>query len=330
MKAAFYDRQGKAEDVLVIGELSDPNLGPGEVRVRIHVSGVNPTDIKARTGFGGASMAFSRIVPHQDGAGVIDAVGEGVATSRVGERVWIYEAQAGRPSGTAAQFCVVPSERAVALPVGVSFETGACLGISALTAHRCLFADGDLTGRRVLVQGGAGAVGNAAILLAKWAGAWVATTVSRPEQADVAQSAGADLVINRRTDDVAAAIHEATNGMGVDRIIEVDLIANLETDMACIAPSGIISSYATDQPTAHLSLPFLKAMFKGLVLRFVFVYSMPVESKRAGLEGITNCLKAGRYTPAIGARFAFSDIARAHDAQESGTVIGKILVNVSE
>ncbi|MDR6632634.1 NADPH:quinone reductase-like Zn-dependent oxidoreductase [Phyllobacterium sp. 1468] len=328
MRAAYYERQGTAADVLALGELPDPQPGPGEVRVRIHVSGVNPTDIKGRTGFGGAPMPFSRIIPHQDGAGIIDAVGKGVSNSRLGERVWVYEAQAGRPGGTAAELTVVPSERAVPLPNGVPFEIGASLGISALTAHRCLFADGDLKGRRVLVQGGAGAVGTAAILLAKWAGAWVATTVSRPEQEDVVRAAGADLIINRRTDDIAAKVRAATNDAGVDRIIEVDVVANIEVDMACIAPSGVISSYATENPAAKLSIPFLKAMFKGLVLRFVFVYSVPAAAKLEAIQDINNCMVAGAYHPAVGACFPLDAIVEAHETQETGRVVGKVLVKV--
>lgn len=330
MKAAYYERQGMASDVLTVGELTDPEPGPGEVRVRIHVSGVNPTDIKARTGFGGAPMHFSRIIPHQDGAGIIDAIGTGVSDSRLGERVWVYEAQAGRAGGTAAEMTVVPSERAIPLPNGVPFEIGACLGISALTAHRCLFADGDLKGRRVLVQGGAGAVGNGAILLAKWAGAWVATTVSRPEQEEVARAAGADLIINRRTDDVVAKVRAATKDVGVDRIVDVNVVANLEADLACIASSGVISSYATENPTAELLVPFLKAMFKGLVLRFVFVYSMPVAAKDDAIQDVNSCLKAGAYRPAISARFPLNSIAEAHEMQENGGVVGKVLVNVVE
>ncbi|MFS2150711.1 NADPH:quinone reductase [Rhizobium sp. Rhizsp42] len=326
MKAAFYDRQGNAKDVLQVGALADPAPGPGEVRVFVRVSSVNPTDLKARAGYGGAPMAFPRIIPHQDGAGIIDAVGEGVSETRVGERVWIYEAQAGRPSGTAAQYTVVPAERAVPLPDNVSFEIGACLGIPALTAHRCLFADGDIRGKRVLVQGGAGAVGTAAILLAKWAGAWVATTISRPEQADVARNAGADLIINRRTDDIPTVVMMATGGGGVDRIVEVDLAANIQTDLSCIATNGVISSYAAADAKEAVALPALRAMLKAVLVRFVFVYSVPGDAKKTAVEALTACLQAGAYNPAIAARYPLDQIAAAHEAQESGKLIGKVLV----
>lgn len=328
MKAAFYDHQGKPRDVLQVGLLPDPTPPPGHVRVQVAVSGLNPTDLKSRSGFAGAVMPFPQIVPHQDGAGVIDQVGEGVPTSRIGERVWVYEAQTGRAGGTAAQYTVVPTTQAVHLPDDVSFETAACLGIPALTAHRCLFADGDIRGKRVLVHGGAGAVGTAAILLAKWAGAWVATTISRPAQADVAKALGADLILNRHETDVAASVRAATADAGVDRIVDVDLIANLNTDLACLANSGVISAYATETPTATLTVPFLSTMFRGFVFRFVFVYTMPAEAKAAAVAGVSACLASGKYRPHIGLTVPLSQIAEAHEALEGYATIGKILVTV--
>jgi NADPH:quinone reductase-like Zn-dependent oxidoreductase len=326
MRAAYYDRQGRAHDVLKVGELPDPEPGHGEVRVRVHMSGLNPSDTKRRGGFTGAPMNFPRIVPHQDGAGVIDRVGPGVPVSRLAERVWIYEAQIGRAAGTAAQYSVVPSINAVPLPEGVSFEVGACLGVPAMTAHRSLFADGDLRGRRVLVQGGAGAVGTAAILLAKWAGAWVATTISRPEQEVIARDAGADLILNRYTDDVAERVRQATGNAGIDRVVDVNLVANIEVDLACLAPNGTISAFATDRSDAVLSFPFLNAMLRGVVLRFIFVYGMPDEARNDAIREINACLAGGAYSPAIGMRLPLEQIADAHDAQDSGGVVGKILV----
>jgi len=243
MKAAYYERQGTAADVLSFGEFPVPQPGAGEVRVRIFASGLNPSDIKARTGFSSPAN-FPLVIPHQDGAGVIDAVGAGVAPARIGKRVWLFEAQYRRAFGTAAEYAVVPAQQAVHLPDNVSYEVGACLGVPALTAHRCLFADGDIRGRAVLINGGAGAVGTAAILLAKWAGAWVATTVSTPDQADAARRAGADLVIDRRREDVAATVIAQTGQRGVDRIVDVSLQENLQTDMRCLANGGIISAYA--------------------------------------------------------------------------------------
>lgn len=327
MKAAYYDWQGPARDVIHLGDLPDPEPGPGEVRVRIHVSGLNPSDTKTRGAFGGRPMGFPRIVPHQDGSGVIDKVGPGVPEARLGERVWLYEAQFGRAFGTGAQYTVIPATKAVPLPDGVSFETGACLGVPALTAHRCLFADGEIRGRHVLVQGGAGAVGTAAILLAKWAGAVVMTTVSRPEQAKVAREAGADLIINRHSEDVAARVKEATGGKGVERIVEVNLKANLDVDMACLALDGAVCAYATDDPTTVIPIPFVPVMQRGFNFRFMLVYTMSEEAHRQAVRDVTACLTAGAYRPAIGMHLPLERIIEAHEAQDSGKVIGKILLD---
>lgn len=327
MRAAYYDRQGPADEVLCVAELPTPQPGPGEVRVRMHMSGLNPTDLKARTGFS-APMPFPRIIPHQDGAGVIDAVGDPEEAGRIGQRVWIYEAQYGRASGTAAAFVVVPAGHAVPLPGDVSFEVGASLGIPALTAHRCLFADGDINGRRVLVQGGAGVVGTAAVLLAKWAGAWVAATVMNAEQAIIARAAGADLVLDRLNDDVAGAINTHTRSAGVDRIVEVNVQANLDLDLACLASGGVISAYAAAQATDELSLPLLRAMVHGCVLRFVYIYSVPQEAKIHAIRDITACLASGAYSPHVGLKVDLQKIAEAHQALEAGTVMGKVLIAI--
>lgn len=329
MKAVYYVRQGAASDVLEYGELLQPVPGAGEVRVRVHVSGVNPTDLKARSG-SGAPMAFPRVVPHQDGSGIIDAVGEGVDPARIGERVWIYEAQSGRSGGTAAEFVTVPVENDVRLPDDVSFAVGASLGIPALTAHRCLFADGDIKARKVLVHGGAGVVGTAAILLAKWAGAWVATTVSNDEQAAIAHENGADLVLNRHKDDVALAIMGATKDAGVDRIVEVDLKANAAVDLMCLARGGVVSTYATRHPDDDLTIPLLKCMLRGYLIRFVFVYSVPKDAKLAGVEAVSACVSAGAYNPRIGLTVGLKDVVKAHQALEQGKVTGKVLVTVAE
>ena len=278
--------------------------------------------------FGGKAMPFPRIVPHQDAAGVIDAVGPGVPETRIGERVWIYMAQWGRAFGSAAEFVVVPSVQAVRLGENVSFEIGASLGVPAMTAHRCLFADGDLRGKRVLVQGGAGAVGNAAILLAKWAGAWVAATVSRDEQAVVARAAGADLVINRHEADVSQAIRSATGGHGVDRIVDVDVSANIEVAMSCLARDGVVSAYSTESPQAKLAIPFFPALLGGFSFRFVYVYTMPEAAMRQATEEISACAASGAYVPQIAKTYALDAVADAHAFQESGKAVGKILVHL--
>lgn len=325
MRAAYYERQGKASEVLRLGEFPDPQPAPGEVRVRIHASGVNPSDIKARTGFSGPAK-FPLVIPHQDGAGVIDAVGAGVAATRIGERVWLYEAQYQRAFGTAAEYAIVPTQQAIALPDNCSFEVGACLGVPALTAHRCLFADGELKGRAVLVHGGAGAVGTAAILLAKWAGAWVAATVSSPAQAEAARRAGADIVIDRWSQDVAKIVKSETDMRGVDRIVDVSLQDNLEIDLQCLANGGVISAYAVQAASDHLPLPLLRAMIAGSAFRFVYIYTVPAAAKLAAVSAIGQCLADGAYAPTIGLRLPLERIVEAHEAQESGRVIGKIIV----
>ncbi|MFQ6162878.1 NADPH:quinone reductase [Sinorhizobium meliloti] len=328
MRAAFYDRQGSAKEVLSVGELPDPQPGAGEVRVRVVASGINPSDIKTRTGFGGKAMPFPRIVPHQDGAGVIDAVGPGVPPSRVGERVWVYMAQCGRALGTAAELVVVSSAQAVRLTDNVSFEIGAALGVPAMTAHRCLFADGDLRGKRVLVQGGAGAVGNAAILLAKWAGAWVAATVSREQQAEVARAAGADLVLNRHGEDVSERVRSATGGHGVDRIVDVDISANIDVSIACLGRDGVVSAYSTESPDAKLTIPFFPALLGGFSFRFVYVYTMPEAAMRQAAGEISACAASGAYAPRIAKTYALDEVAEAHELQESGKAVGKVLLRI--
>ncbi|MBW4330088.1 NADPH:quinone reductase [Stakelama sp. CBK3Z-3] len=330
MRAAYYDRQGSADDVLIVGNVPDCEPGPGEVKVRIAISGLNPTDIKARSGFAGMAMPFPRVIPHQDGAGTIEKVGPGVSPDRIGERVWLYKAQYGRAFGTAAEYAVIPADLAVPLPDNASFPVGATLGIAGMTAHRCLFADGDIRGQRILVQGGAGAVGTAAILLAKWAGAWVAATVGRPEQAKVASAAGADLVINRHDEDVAATIRQATKGSGVDRIIEVDLVTNFAVDIACLAPNGAVAAYATEDADAKLVMPFRATMMGGYAFRFIFFTVIPDAAFRLAIKDLTACLGAGAYEPHIGLELPLEKIAQAHAAQESGQVVGKILLRTAD
>ncbi len=327
MRAAFYEAQGAAADVMQVGHLPDPQPGAGEVRVRVSVAGLCPGDMKFRTGFAGEPLAFPRIVPHQDGAGIIDSVGEGVDPDRVGQRVWIYKAQSGQPFGAAAEYVTLPAERAVPLPGTVSFEIGATLGVNAITAHRCLFADGDIRGRRLLVQGGAGGVGLAVILLAKWAGAWVAATVSRKAQADVVARAGADLIIFRH-ENIAECVSAATNGKGVDRIIDVDLATNSKTDVDCLAANGIVVAYATENPRAELRLPFLRSLFQSHVFRFVFYYSIPQDAFEQAIRDVTACAENGAYRPEIAKIFPLEEIVAAHEAVETGHAPGKVLVSI--
>lgn len=324
MLAAIYDRPGSS-DVLSVEEVDAPEPGPGEVRVRVSISGVNPTDWKARAGVSAAGSEGGVQIPGQDGSGVIDAVGRGVDPARVGERVWVYFAAWRRRWGTAAQWTVLPGSQAVRLPDGASDELGAGLGIPALTAHRCLFADGPIDGRTVLVAGGAGAVGHAAIELARWAGARVVTTVSSEAKAHLARVAGAHAVV--RYDEVDAGDQaRAAAPEGVDRVVEVALRANLELDLNACATHAIIASYA-DDGLGDAAVPVARLMRPNLVLRFVLVYTMPVDAVARAVADITRALEDGALTSLPVHRLPLARIADAHDAVENGAV-GKVLVDV--
>jgi NADPH2:quinone reductase len=324
MLAATYRETG-GSDVLTVGEVETPTPGAGSVRVRLIVAGVNPTDWKSRAG-ATAGLSFDFQVPGQDGAGVIDAVGSGVDEARVGERVWVYFAAYQRQWGTAAQYTVVPSEQAVPLPSSASFELGASLGIPALTAYHCLGADGPVRGRSVLVAGGAGAVGHAAIELAHWAGARVIATVSGEEKAALARAAGADAVVNYRDEDAAEQIRAAAPE-GIDRIVELALGPNLELDLAVAARHAVISTYAADQATAEI--PVRPLMAPNLVLRFVLVYTIPRTALRAAVDGVSQAAAVGALTTLPIHRFALEDVGAAHDAVESG-VVGKVIIDLPD
>ena len=326
MRAAWYEKHGAAADVLRLGEMPIPEPGPGEVRVRVVTSGLNPTDVKARAG--SRPLGFPRVVPHQDGAGVIDKVGRGVPAARVGERVWLYIVQWQRAWGTAAEFTVVPARLAVTLPKTASFAEGACLGIPAVTAHRCLFADGPIAGQTVLVTGGAGAVGHYAVQLAKWAGATVLATVSSPEKGALATAAGADHTLNYRTGDTAAAILEATGGAGVDRIVDVDFGGNLPVSAKVLKVNGTIATYAS-MGAPEPALPFYPLMQKNAAIRPVLIYTMPERAKDEAARDVTQLVETGRLIHTIGARFPLDKIVEAHQAQESGGVTGNIVVEVA-
>lgn len=322
MKAAVFERHGPAEGVLRVTEIETPEPGPGEVRVRMRLSGINPTDWKSRSG------ATPRLIdgfqiPHHDGAGVIDAVGDGVDASRVGQRVWTWLAAAGQRWGTAAQWSVLPSRQAVPLPDGASDELGACLGVPAITAHRCLVADGPVVGKNVLVAGGAGAVGHFAVELAKFFGARVVTTVSGPQKAELARRAGADVVVNYRDPDAADQLRAFAPTM--DRIVELALGANLELDLAVSGPSTHIVDYAAE-PSDPV-LPVRKLMNANLTLRFVLLYAIPAEAADHAVTDISAALAAGALTPLPVTTFPLDQIVAAHEAVEAGHV-GKVVVEI--
>ncbi len=320
MRAASYDRHGPAAEVLQVREIDRPAPGPGEVLVKVALSGVNPTDWKSR---GGATPrpidGFQN--PHHDCAGVIEAVGDGVDPARAGQRVWLWLAAAGRPWGTAAEWTVVPEGQAVPLPAGASLELGASLGVPAMTAHWCVFADGPVSGKTVLVAGGAGAVGHFAIELAVRAGARVVATASGPEKAELARKAGAAHVINYRDADAADQIRAAAGQS--DRVIEVALGANLALDLAVAKPGSMIVTYAAEP--ADPVLPVRACMTANVTLRFILLYGVPRAALREAAADITAALAEGALTELPVHRFGLPDIVAAHEAAEAGP-LGKVLV----
>lgn len=320
MKAALYRTTGPARDVLRVEEVTRPEPGPGEVLVRVRASGVNPTDFKTRSGATGRPLEEFQ-VPNQDGAGVIEAVGDGVDAARVGERVWVWLAAFGRRWGTAAEYTVVPTRQAVPLPDGASFELGASLGVPAMTAYRALFADGPVEGKNVLVAGGAGAVGHYAIELAKRAGARVVTTVSSPEKGELAAKAGADLVVNYRDKDAIDQVKAFAPV--VERVVEVALGANLELDLAVSGPETTVVTYAADGTDPVL--PVRACMSANVTLRFMLLYGVPAPAMDAAVTDITAAVAAGALTELPAHRFALDDVVAAHEAAERGAV-GKVLI----
>lgn len=327
MQAAFYERTGPASEVLCVDEIPTPVPGSGEVRVRVAWSGVNPSDVKARAGARTKSLPFPRIIPHSDGAGVIDQVGENVPSTRIGERVWIWNAAWMRPFGTAAQYVVLPSEQAVPLPESTDLAAGACLGIPVLTAYHAVTADGGIAGKSVLVAGGAGAVGHYAIQLAKIKGArQVIATVSGPEKATLAREAGADIVLNYKTDDLLAAISDATASQGIDRIVEVDLVANIDQDIAFLRPDGEVIVYGSGAP--EIPVPFSAAIRKGVHLYFFIVYNLDREVRRRAVADLTMLLEKNRLHHNIATRLPLAQIADAHDLVERGQVIGNVVLEI--
>jgi NADPH2:quinone reductase len=338
MQAIIYRDNGGPE-VLELVDRDLPAPGAGEVRVRVAVSGVNPTDWKTRSGATNPKQ-FPEVTPHLDGAGVIDAVGAGVDQGRMGERVWLFMAAAGRPTGTAAQFTVVPAERAVPLPDGAGFEVGASLGVPALTAHRALtvsedgprrLGPGALDGRVVLAAGGAGAVGHAVIQLARWAGATVISTVSGPEKARLATAAGAQHVVNYREGDPAAAIRGVAPD-GVDIVAEVALGANLALDLAVLRTRGTIATYANDGGRP-VELDVRQNMMLNTRFQFLILYTVGFDVLTATVEDVSAAVRDGALPvgeehglPLV--RFPLDRTADAHRAVEQGTV-GKVLVDVA-
>ncbi len=337
MRAAVYTRTGDPDVLTVVDKpLTDPR--PGEVRVQVHYSGVNPTDWKSRRGSEPGLPVDPPQTPNHDGAGVIDAVGEGVDAALLGQRVWTWEAAYQRPDGTAQQYANIPARQVVALPEWADFDLGACLGVPFLTAHRCLtvtdggpdeLSPGSLTGRYVLVAGGAGAVGNAAIQLAKWADATVISTVSGPAKAQLAAAAGADHVINYREQDVVAEIRKITPD-GVHTIVEVSPAANAAIDAAVLAVGGSVAIYANDGGDS-LSLPVRASMGPNARWQFVLLYNVPHVPKMRAVNAVSAAVLAGAIRVGDEAglplhRYTLDEVARAHQAVED-SIVGKVLID---
>lgn len=326
MRAAYYEKQGPAGEVFRIGELPTPQPGAGEVRVRLRYSGVNPSDWKTRNGGGGRKLFAPLIVPHSDGSGEIDAVGDGVPASRIGERVWIWNGQWKRAFGTAAEYIALPTAQAVALPPGVSYQEGACLGIPALTAMQAVRLAELAPGKSVLVQGGAGAVGRYAIQLAKARGAFVLATVSSPEKAAVARAAGADHVIDYRREDVAARARELTGGPGVDEVIEVNLTRNAAAYPGLIRPHGRSVVYGIEG--ADTTVPALWLMQNSIALKFFMIYDIPAADRDGELQELQQLLAAGRLSHPVAQELPLEEVARAHDLVEQQQATGSVVLRV--
>jgi NADPH:quinone reductase-like Zn-dependent oxidoreductase len=325
MKAAWFENFGPARKVIVVGEQPKPGPAAGEVLVRLRTSGINPSDVKKRAGSSPTLLDHGLVIPGSDGAGIIEAVGEGVSPERLGERVWVYQAQHGRRFGTAAEFVALEARRAARLPDRADFEVGACLGIPAMTAHRCVFADGAVQGQTLLVTGGAGRVGFYAIQWAKSAGARVIATASRADDERTCLDVGADAVVNHRQPGWGGQVKAANGGDPVDRVVEVEFGANLAEVLQCIRTGGTIATYSSMQ-APEPKLPFYRMMFMDLTVRMVLVYVMPEPAKEAAIADIGKYLAEDRLQHRIAHRLPLEDLARANELIEQGESRGCVIV----
>lgn len=327
MKAAIFSALGSAEAVLDISDVGKPSPEHGEVLVRIHCSAVNPSDVKKRSGPSPGLLDGGFVIPHSDGAGIIEAVGQGVPASRIGERVWVYQAQYARRFGTSAEYVTLPSDRVVRLPGAVGFDVGACMGIPAMTAHRCVFADGPVDGKTVLVTGGAGRVGHYAIQWAKHAGAQVIATASNSQAEEHCFAAGADAVCPHRGDEFVRIILEMTSGRGVDRVVDGEFGANLPGLLDVMNTGGVIATYSSMQ-VPEPSLPFRQMMFMDLTLRLVLVYAMPESAKLDAIKDISEYLDRDMLQHRIAHRLPLSQVAKSHQLIEEGGFYGAVVVDM--
>lgn len=327
MLAVTYHRVGPANEVLSVSEIDTPTAAVGEVRVKLASSGVNPSDVKSRAGMRNKTLPFPLIVPHSDGAGVIDQVGDGVDAARIGERVWVWNAAWQRPLGTAAQYVVLPAHQVVTLPDAIDFAAGACLGIPALTAYHAVAISGGVAGKCVLVTGGAGAVGHYAIQFAKLGGAKrVIATVSSDAKGAIAIAAGADAFVNYQTEDVGQRCLALTDGRGVDRIIEMDLAANIQSDLAALRTDGEIVVYGSG--AAEIAVPFFASILKNTRYHFFIVYNLNAADRASAVAGVTGLLKQNKLKHQIAARLPLSKAAEAHRLVESGKAVGNVVLDI--
>ncbi|SHL10943.1 NADPH2:quinone reductase [Bradyrhizobium lablabi] len=326
MKAVWYERTGAAADVLTFGEMPTPVAGPGEVLIRLEASGVNPADVGRRAGSYRA-MEFSRVIPNSDGAGIIEQLGDGVTRFDIGQRVWLFNGQRnGRAFGTAAEYIALADYLVTPLPDDVSFAAGATLGIPCMTAWSCLFGDGSIAGQTVLVTGGAGAVGHYAVQLAKAGGARVIATVSSAIKDMEARLAGADLVVNYKTDDVVAKVMDFTEQRGVDRVVDVDFGGNIATTLKLMAMNSTIAVYATNGNRSP-TLPMRELMEKCIALRALVLFALPPPLLATAQADISKWLSAGPRIHNIAAQFPLSQTAQAHLAVEKGDKLGTVVVD---
>lgn len=322
MRAAYYERNGTPREVLQVGELATPHAGPGEVRVKLATSGVNPSDVKSRQGTT-RKIAFPRVIPHSDGAGVIDEVGTGMPQSRIGERVWVWNGQWKRAFGTAAEFIVLPSSQAVPLPAGISFEVGACLGIPAMTAIHAVGLANISADTTLLVSGGAGAVSQYVIQFAKARRAKVITTVSSPAKAEIARKVGADQIIDYKKESVGERVMEITGKRGVDALIELDLTANAKLIPGVLRPKGSVIVYGTGPETA---LPSAFCLVNSIRLQFFLVYELDANERERAIMSINEALESDALLNRIAQpTFSLAETVAAHEAVERGT-IGNVVV----
>ncbi len=328
MKAAWFKSFGSAAEVLIVGEQEKPEAANGEVLIRLSTSGVNPSDVKKRAGSSPDLLDEGIVIPHSDGAGIIEAVGEGVSANRIGERVWVYQAQYGRRLGSAAEYIALDQRRAVPLPDNISFEIGACIGIPVMTAHRCVFADGPVTGQTVVITGGAGRVGHYAVQWATRAGARVITTASNNNDAESCKRAGASEVVNHRDKDWAAQLVAANDGKLVDRVIDVEFGANLRAVLDMIRTSGTIVTYGSTIVTEP-KLPFYRMMFMDLLIRMVIVYAMPETAKQAAIDDINDALAKNLLQHRVAHVLPLDSIVQAHEFVEQGGFRGCVVVTTS-